>query len=557
MLRLLEVRNLALMDNLSFYPGGGLNCLSGETGAGKSMLIGAIELLLGERATPDCIRAGCEEAFIQAVFSPPSGLFDGDDPADGGGGELVLAREIRRCGPNICRVNGRVQPLARLREAGRRLIDLHGQNSQQSLLSLKTQRELLDAYGGPDVAAPLARATGLWREKSRLLKVIDQLGGDGAEAARRLDFLRFQLAEIEGAGLSPGEEEELSNEQKRLANARQLLERAALAYTVLCEGRRDDSVMDRLGGVEKELAAAAALDKTLEEAVSQVAAAMAQLHEAARQLRDYQDTVSVDEGRLAEVTERLEQYRRMKKKYGPRVDDVLVLAESLKQELASLSGWERQREEAASRLAKITQELAQAAADLSEARKTAAGRLSRQITEALQDLALRGALLTVRVEDSGSIASYGRDQVSFMFSANPGEPELTLERAASGGEMARLALAVKSVLAAQDNIPTLIFDEIDAGIGGVTVKSVADRLKNLSRHRQAICVTHQPLIAAAADLHFSIHKELSAGRTVTRLSQLDAGGREAELARMLGGAEGDSTVLAHARSMLNQFKVLP
>ncbi len=552
MLRLLEVRNLALMDNLSFCPGEGLNVISGETGAGKSMLIGAIELLLGERATADSIRAGREEAFVQAVFTPPPGLFADDDPGLDEEGQLVLAREIRRHGPNICRINGRVQPLARLREAGRRLIDLHGQNSQQSLLSEKTQRELLDAYGGADLAPLLDKVAGFWREQVRLRKIAAGLGGDEGEAARRADFLSFQLREIEDARLTPAEEAELITLQRRLANARQLAERVGRAYNDLYGGSRDDSVLDRLGLVEKELAAAAALDGDLAEMAAQVAAAMAQLSEAARQLLDYRESIDLDEGKLAEVGERLEQYRRLKKKYGPTVADVLTLAESLRGELAAMAGREKEREKAESELLKITAALKQAADDLSQARRRAAARLSEQITAALQDLALRGATVTVSVEDSGAVGLHGQDQVSFLFSANPGEPELSLERAASGGEMARLALAVKSVLAAQDNVPTLIFDEIDAGIGGVTVKAVADRLKSLARHRQVICVTHQALIAAAADWHFSIRKERSGERTVTRLTTLDKEKREWELARMLGAEEGDSTVLAHARSLLDQ-----
>lgn len=552
MLRLLEVRNLALIDNLSFYPGEGLNCLSGETGAGKSMLIGAIELLLGERATPDCIRAGEEEALVQAVFTPAPGVFAGEEPAGGAESELVLSREIRRLGTNICRINGRVQPLSRLRAAGRRLIDLHGQNSQQSLLSPQVQRELLDAYGGAELTKQLKVVLELWRVRSHLEKIVADLGGGEAEAARRADFLRFQLSEIEDANLSVREEEELLKAQRRLASARQLEERTARVLGDLSEGLRDDSAMDRLGQAEKELAAAAVLDSTLGETVSQLAAAAAQLSEAVRQLRDYRDGIDLDEGRLADVAERLEQYRKLKKKYGLTVADVLALKDSLGQELAALAGREQEREKAGDELARILRELGQEAGKLTDLRLKAACALSREITAALPDLALRGARFTVRLEDSGALGPGGRDLVRFLFSANAGEPEFSLERVVSGGEMARLALAVKSVLAAQDNIPTLIFDEIDAGIGGVTVKAVADRMKSLSQHRQVICVTHQPLIAAVAAQHFSINKATLGERTVTRLALLDKARREAELARMLGGEKGDSAALAHARSILRQ-----
>ncbi|MBS4023113.1 MAG: DNA repair protein RecN [Dethiobacter sp.] len=552
MLRLLEVKNLALIDNLSFYPGRGLNVISGETGAGKSMLLGAIQLLLGERASPDVIRGGEDSACIEAVFSDCSELMPEDcGPCCDDEGELLLSREIRRSGPNICRITGRVQPLALLSAIGRRLVDLHGQNQQQSLLSSQTQRVLLDAYGGSAVAEPLEQVAEYYRERTRLQRLLDDLGGDEAEIARRADFLRYQLEEIESAALTNAEEEELEKAFRRLTHAGQLLERTARAYKQLFEGDRGaEAIIDRLGQVEKELAAALALDETLGGAAGQISQVQSELAETARRLLDYQETLNIDEDQLREVTERLEQYKKMKKKYGPSVQDVNALADKLRSELALLSAREGKREQAAVLLGQVGRRLADAAVALSHARRRTAADLAAKITLALFGLALQGAEFSVQLDEEGPIAAHGRDRVQFMFSANPGEPTQTLSRVASGGEIARLMLAVKSVLAEQDNVPTLIFDEVDAGIGGVTVKAVAERLQLLARHRQVICVTHQPIIAAAADHHFVIFKQSEGGRTVTRLSMLDREEREAELVRMLGGQEGDRAALEHARSIL-------
>ena len=546
MLRVLEVQNLALIDNLAFYPGEGLNVITGETGAGKSMLLDALSLLLGERATADVIRGGAESALLQAVFT--RALPDGAGEEE----ELIFSREVRRSGPNICRINGRVEPLAEMARTGNLLVDLHGQNKQQSLLTAATQRELLDAYGGEELLQTRAAVAELYRQVQQLTAELEALGGDEAAAARQADFLRFQLQEITAAALTEEEEEELEGRFRRLAHARQLLENTARIYAGLYEDAYDNSVVDRLGILEKELSAAAVLDGSLAELLQQVESAAEQLKDAARQLQYYRDSISLDEEELQEVTQRLETYRRMKKKYGPTVRDVAALAERLQQELEELENRSSRREALAAERQQYEARLAEAADRLTALRKKTAAVLADRITAALQEVALQGASFAVAVEPEPQTGRYGRDRIEFLLSANVGEPLRSLAKTASGGEISRVMLAVKSVLAAEDEVETLIFDEIDAGIGGMTVGRVAEKLQQLARHRQVICVTHQPLIAAAADRHFVIYKENAGGRTFTRIKQLSAAEREREVARMLGGS--DEAALAHARELLRRTR---
>jgi len=547
MLRLLEVQNLALIDNLSFYPAEGLNVITGETGAGKSMLLGAISLLLGERATAEAIRAGEEVAAMQAVFSHVQLYSDAEhEPAE----DLALCREIRVNGPNICRQNGRVQPLAAMSALARRLVDLHGQNKQQSLLEPETQRELLDRFGGPKLLGLRDEVGGLYSKLTMLLREQEELGGDEAAQERHSDFLRFQLTEIESAGLSAAEEEELVRLFRRLSHAQQLAEISAKLYVELYEGGDATAIVDRLGMVKKELVSAATIDDSLVEMSESIVSVLSQLTELARELRSYHDSISLDTAALQEVSLRLETYKKIKKKYGPAIADIEKSATDFRLELREIEGRSKKRTDIERQISTTKKELSKQAAELSSLRQQFAVLLVAKINEAMQSLSLHGARLEIIFQPMATCAFHGCDRVEFVFSANLGEPLRALAKTASGGEVSRVMLAIKSVLAEHDAIPTLIFDEIDAGIGGFTVRAVAKRLRQLARHRQVICVTHQPLIAAAADHHFVIYKEASAGRTVTRLRKLKNNERETELVRMLGGEEG--AALAHARQLLQE-----
>ncbi len=554
MLRLLEVRNLALIDNLSFYPGEGLNVITGETGAGKSMLLGAVNLLLGERGNSEVIRSGENEALVQAVFNDFCGALT-EEVEYCNEEELVLSREIRQSGPNICRINGRVQPLSHLGLLGRKIVDLHGQNQQQSLLNSQTQRLLLDAYGGEELACRLVETEKIFEHCAMLRRELNKLGGDDATLARTAEFLRFQLNEIEDASLTIEEEEELEKKFKKLTHARQLVERTAKVYTQLCEGAFDGgAVIESLGSAEKELTTASALDDSLEGILAQIVEAAGKLNEVARDLRAYIDNISLDEAELDEVVNRLETYKKLKKKYGPTLQDIDALAQKMLDELAELDDRGRSMAKINDELAEAVAELEKNAAHLTALRHMAAGVLVDKTSASLKSLAFTGAQFDISINDSGSVSAHGSDKIEFLFSANAGEPLQLLSKVASGGEISRVMLALKSVLAVEDNVPTLIFDEIDAGVGGVTVRTIAELLQHLARHRQVICVTHQPLIAAAANHHFTIYKITENGRTVTRLTKLSETEREAELIRMLGGETDDQTALKHARQMLRAAK---
>ncbi|MCR3921869.1 MAG: DNA repair protein RecN [Firmicutes bacterium] len=544
---MLEVRSLALIDNLTFYPSVGLNVITGETGAGKSMLLDAVSLLLGERASADVIRTGEESALMQAIFSD---VTVERTQAKANGDELLFSREVRRSGPNICRINGRVEPLTQMAAWGRQLVDLHGQNKQQSLLAASTQRELLDAYGGKKLAQCCKEVAILYKQLSALQEELQALGGDDAAVVRQVDFLRFQLDEIMMADISAAEEEELEKRLRRLTNAQQLMERTHRAYEDLYEADNDSAIIDRLGVVEKELAAASSLDDTLTEILQQVVSAAEQIMDAARELRSYQDTVSLDQEDLQEVTVRLETYRKIKQKYGPTLLDVEQLTEQLQRELDELTHRSAKRVALTANIEQTTASLHKAAASLSHLRLQTATILAERINQALQSLALQGAQFSIHVQQEKHCGVNGYDKIEFQLAANVGEPLRSLAKTASGGEISRVMLAIKSVLAEQDAVDTLIFDEIDAGIGGLTVRAVAEKLKQLAIHRQVICVTHQPLIAAAADHHFLIFKESHAGRAVTHIKKLSLEEREAELTRMLGGE--DEVALAHAKKLLHE-----
>ena len=544
MLHVLEVQNLALIDNLTFCPEAGLNVITGETGAGKSMLLGALSLLLGERATAEVIRSGEESALLQAVFTETEG---------GQTTEYIFSREIRRTGPNLCRLNGKIEPLSEMAACGKRLVDLHGQHKQQSLLEAATQRELLDAFGGEELMAARQKVSELYRQLQVVEKELEQLGGDEAAAARQADFLRFQLEEIAQANLSAAEEEELQVRFRRLSHARQLLENTARVYALLAADGHDGAVLDRLGYVEKELAIACALDETLSPLLDQICAAAEQLKDAASELRFYRENIELNDALLQETIERLEVYRTIKNKYGKTVADVEETAAALQAELTDIEGRGAKREKLMAAMAQLKSDLAKTAGELTKRRQKAATALALQITEALKSVALASAQFQIELQQV-PCGPFGCDQVEFLLTTNMGEPLRPLAKTASGGEISRVMLAIKSVLAEQDAVETLIFDEIDAGIGGLTIRAVAEKLKQLAQHRQVICVTHQPVIAACADHQFVIFKEASQGRTVTRLKKLTAAEREVELARMLGGQ--DEIALKHARRLLATAKNL-
>ncbi len=569
MLMELFIRNLALVDSLHLSFGPGLNALTGETGAGKSIIIDAMGLLAGGRAAADMVRAGAAEARVEGVFdlrgAPVArralaelGLAeDGEDT-------LVVSREISRNGRSVARLNGRPVALSMLRQVGEGLLDLHGQHEFQRLFRGDEQRELLDAYGGADVLALRRRVGEVAGRLAALTQQREELVGSEKERLRRMDLLRFQVEEIDAARLRPGEEEELLARRAVLANAERLLAGTAAAVAILYEGGAGrPAVAGELARLAAELATLAACDSQLAPFGDQLQAAAWQVEEVARALRRYRDTVAADPAEQAAVEERLDLVRRLKKKYGETIDAVLAYRAEAAAELERLSAAEETAAGLEAQIEEARRELAALAGELSARRREAARAMEVRVAAELADLGMEGALFQVALArqacsgglavDGGEVAwdAAGVDRVEFLFSANRGEPPRPLARVASGGEASRFMLALKTALADVDRVPTLVFDEVDAGLGGRAAQVVGRKLALLARSRQVFCVTHLAAVAARADVHYHVAKVADGGRTVVSARLLQAGDRVAEIARMLDGGAGEAA-LEHARAMLEE-----
>ncbi|HEY8449320.1 MAG TPA: DNA repair protein RecN [Bacillota bacterium] len=558
----LAIEDFALIDavRLTFSPG--LNVLTGETGAGKSILVDAMTVLLGGRASEDYIRSGSERARV-------TGLFQLDDRARDvieqlaaagydAGDELVLDREISRHGRNISRINGRPASVTMIRQLAERLVGLHGQHEQQALLRPSRHRELLDAFGGDAVAQARATVERLYEQWLAVRRELEQLVGDHRERARAIDLLRFQIGEIDAAALQPDEDEQLRALRNRLAHADRLREALGRAYALLYAG--EAPAYDRVGQAQRELERVLTLDPELGGALDLLASAAAHLDEAARMLRDRLEAVDDDPDLVERVEARWRLLGELRRKYGDTVADILAYRAQAARELDRLESSSQRALELQRRQLELLQELAGAALRLTELREQAAERLAVAVAHELADLGMPARLVVIvdQRQEAGGVLHRGRevafgpagvDQVELLITTNPGEPPRPLQRVASGGELSRIMLALQSVLGRRDRLPVVIFDEIDAGIGGRTANAVADKLAAIAADRQVLCVTHLAQVAALADRHFVIEKHVENGRTVTRVQTLAAEGREREIARMLAGEQGDVD-LAHARALL-------
>lgn len=562
MLRELRVSNYALIEDLNLSLTAGLNVLSGETGAGKSIVIGAINLLLGERATAEQVRRGADTALVEGIFTPLSetdstlhSLLEkaGLEAEE----ELIVARELTRSGRGVGRIQGRTVPVSFLKELGRDLVDLHGQHQHQSLLRPEAHLDLLDSFGGTALAAALAKVASLYQKRQQLKGDLAALGSDSAARERRIDILSYQLQEITKAQLKPGEEEELAAKENLLAHAEKLRAIVTRAYSEIYGGAESNgvkAVFDVLSDSRAALNEAAAIDSALAPLAGLLESAAAQIEELSLELRDYQSKIDFDPAELAFTQERLNQIRALKRKYGETVEEVLQFAAETGAELERLKNSETLARQLEEKLRGLEDELTAASLELREIRRERAAGLEEMVEATLKELALPNARFTIDFRERQSFSARGMDQVEFLFSANPGEAVKPLAKIISGGEMSRVMLALKTILARQDRIPTLIFDEVDAGIGGATVQAVAEKLALLARHHQVICVTHSPQIAAMADNHILLYKEQSGERTLTRGVRLPEEERRAELARMLDGAAIDDIGLQHVDSLLERAR---
>ncbi|NOZ70276.1 MAG: DNA repair protein RecN [Deferribacteres bacterium] len=567
MLRELHIRNFSIIDDATIEFGEGFNVLTGETGAGKSIIIHALSLALGERATGDFIRSGEKEAVVEAFFdtapeslSPPALQFLRDNAIDFEDG-LILRRVITAQGRSRAYINGSMVNLQTLSDISRNIIDVHGQYEHQSLLSPESQLELLDAYGGH---AALREETGAVFEKLCTLKqrIADLLRED-RDRARRLDILRFQIDEIEAAGLSPGEDEELSGELKILDSAGRLAELANEAYEAVYSS--DFSCITTLSKVLNALREIAAIDARANEALKAVEDALPLLEETGYFLRDYRESLDFDPQRLGQVQERLELIKKLAGKYGDSIEEILRYKENAVAELEGLEHAGETLETYRAELEQLKQGLTEKARLLSEKRKKSAAKIEKEVVARLSELSMPDTEFSVRIThekgedttDGFRASRTGIDNIEFLISPNIGEEPRPLSKTASGGELSRVMLALKAILAKGDKVPVLVFDEIDAGIGGMTAETVGRKLKGLSSYHQVICITHLPQIAAFADRHLKIQKRVRGDRTRVEISTVEKDERTEEVARMLSGGISDVSIrhaeeiLKKARSSLN------
>jgi DNA repair protein RecN (Recombination protein N) len=559
MLAELHVTNFALIDHLDLAFGDGLNILTGETGAGKSIIIDALGLALGERAGADLVRTGAAKATVEAVFDlahapaevrrrlSEAGL-DGDEGEDA----LLVTREIARAGgKSQCRINGRLMPVAVLKEIAEGLVDVHGQHEHQSLLAADRHVDTLDNWTGKDALAQRADVAALHSEVNALTREREKLRTDARERVRMLDLYRFQQEEISGAGLRSGEEEELASDRSRLANSEKLSAAAQDAYATLSGAERGaGGALDALNAALAAVQHAAALDEALAPLAETLGSAVSFAEDAAHDLRVYQETVEFNPERLEEIESRLDLIRTLKRKYGETLDEIIAYGQELGGKLDALEHSEAREEELTQAITRSEGKLQSAAAKLTKTRRKASAEFAAGIARELQDLGMAATKFEVSIEPQ-PITSKGADRVEFLLSPNPGEPLRPLAKIASGGEMSRIMLAMKSVLARTGTIPTMIFDEIDVGVGGRTAQTIGDKLEGLAGDAQILCITHLPQIASRAGTHFYIEKRVEEGRTIVSVSPLDPEGRIEEIARMLGGSRRSEAVVQHAREMLS------
>ena len=587
MLRLFSVTNFATIEQLEIELAPGFSVLTGETGAGKSIIVDALSLLLGGRADGGMVRSGARQSRVEGIFLLGGDLSQRIEAAlneyeiDAVEEEIILAREVNLDGRNTCRVNGRIVPLRLLNTLAQHLVDIHGQNQHLSLLRVREQMDILDQYGGlwplrTEVAELARRLTEARRE-------LDRLRRDEQELAQRVDFLRYQVGEITAANLRPAEDDDLTLERDRVANAERIISLSDHAYRVLYDGfDRQESVTDLLGQVSRDLSQLEQLDPSLRQNLESLDTLTHQVDELARALRNYRDGIEYSPERLHELEERLNLINGLKRKYGGSIGEILAYGERAAEELETLDRSEERAEELKSQETDLRSQAGRLAGQLSQARQHAAKSLADAIQEEVAGLALGHAeiLVDIRQSDSedgvpvgsadgtgdrtadgvpdatpsladSSAASLGGepvrrlafsgtgvDSVEFLISLNPGEPPRPLARIASGGEASRLMLAIKTILSAADQVPILVFDEIDAGIGGRVGSVLGQKLWGLSQSHQVLCVTHLPQIAVYADHHAKVTKMASHDRTVTSVEVLDAGTRVTELSQMLGSESG-------------------
>lgn len=554
MLQSLHVKNLALMEETEVVFQEGLNILTGETGAGKSLLIGSLNLALGGKFDKDLLRKGAESGLVELVFSSEdtrvAQKLTEMDLASEEDGTVIISRRLRE-GKSTCRINGETVTARQVRELAEVLLDIHGQHEHQSLLHKKKHREILDAYCGVELELAAAKVAKEYRECSRLRRLVEEEAMDEETRAKEQALAAFESQEIDAAKLRIGEDEELEQRYRFMSNSRKIVEHLAESYRYSGSDVQDGAGAS-LGRALRSLRGVSMYDDRLSSLEEQLAEVDSLLADYNRDVSEYISGCEFDEADFAAVEERLNILNHLKGKYGKTIEEVLRYGESRQQTLEKLTDYDAYIQGLQRELAERDKELAVACEELSLIRRENAFLLSEKLRDALVQLNFLTVEFEIAVRPGQTITSQGYDDVEFLISTNPGESLKPLSQVASGGELSRVMLAIKTVLAKQDAVDTLIFDEIDAGISGKTAWRVSEQLDTVARVHQVICVTHLPQIAAMADAHFVIRKSSEGQHTVTNVCRLEEADSLAELARLLGSDKLSEAALSNAREMKEQ-----
>ena len=550
LLQLLRIKNLALVEDLEWEIAPGFTAITGETGAGKSIIIGALQLLLGERADKSLLRTGAETCTVEAIFQ-------GDDCAKWNGrleesgiepcnGDLILKRSLSLSGTNRQFINGSPTTLANLKELGDDLVDLHGPHDHQSLLSPDRQLELLDAFAAANEEQQ--KFLRIFRELRELETEHAALNTAETTREQELDLLRHQINEINSANLSAEEEAQIESRYRLASNRRRLIELASAVATKLSEA--DDAILAQLGETQKLLRELQKLDPAMATPGNAHESAVVELSEIARDLSRYAENLDLDPEQLAALEQRVSLFESLKRKYGATITDVIAFGERADERMRKIEGRDKELQRLANEIAAYAAELRRTGDTLRKLRARAAPKLSETVRRNLRDLGFKQSQFEARLSETQNPRPSGFDTVELLFSPNPGEPLKPMRAIASSGEISRLMLAIKSALAAQDEVPLLVFDEIDANVGGEIAHAVGGRMRELAKRHQVLCITHLPPVAAAATSQFVVTKEVRSGRTFTQLREVTGKARREEIARMLGGKSEEAMKLA--ATMLDQ-----
>ena len=556
MLQELSVKNFAIISSLQLEFQMGMTVLTGETGAGKSIIIDAMGLLTGGRGSSDYIRQGANKCTLEGLFSMPKsqelkqlleelGIETEED-------SLVIQRDISASGKNVCRVNGRIVNITNLKRIGEYLVDIHGQNEHQELMQSERHIDMLDEFGGKKLLAVKEKYTRAYQEYRALEAKVRKRQKNEKEFAQRMDMLHFQSDEIASAQLVAGEEEQLLEERNKLNNFQKIADALTISYAAL--NGEDDSSLDKIGTSMNELASIESLDSEYKTLSDTVQNAYYLLQEASGDLSRLIDGLELDEGRLNEVENRLELIRQMKRKYGDSIETILSYYEEITKELAEADFLEGGTGDLEALLAEKQQAAHQQALTLRKERKRLAKELEQQILTELKELYLERTEFEVRFTELEHLQENGLDGVEFYITTNPGEPLKPLVRVASGGELSRVMLAMKTIFSQTQGITSIVFDEVDTGVSGRVAQAIADKIYQISENSQVLCITHLPQVAAVADEHYFIEKEIVAGMTETSVRILSEKERVNEIARMLAGSEITKLTIEHAQELLAMAK---